>query len=76
MGMAEDYLTTKEAAERLGVTPARVRVLRKEGRLPGAVKFSRDWLFPAATIAEFKPNPKGWPAGKPRKPPSPPSSQP
>ena len=27
-------LTTEQAAERLGITPARVRVLIREGRLP------------------------------------------
>ena len=37
-------LTTKEAAERLGVTPQRVRALVRGGRLP-AEKFGRDLLI-------------------------------
>lgn len=37
-------LTTKQAAERLGVTPSRVRALIKAGRLP-ARKDGRDWLI-------------------------------
>lgn len=37
-------LTTKEAAERLGVTPQRVRALVRTGRLP-AKKFGRDLVI-------------------------------
>ena len=37
-------LTTKEAAERLGVTAIRVRQLISEGRLP-AEKFGRDYMI-------------------------------
>jgi excisionase family DNA binding protein len=35
-----NMLTTEQAADRLGVTPARVRVLIREGRLP-AQSFGR-----------------------------------
>lgn len=37
-------LTTKEAAEKLGVTPQRVRTLIRAGRLP-AKKFGRDLVI-------------------------------
>lgn len=39
-----DFLTTKDAARALGVTPARVRQLIAAGRLP-AEKHGRDWLI-------------------------------
>jgi len=37
-----DYLTTKQVAERLGITARRVQVLIEAGRLP-AQKFGRDY---------------------------------
>lgn len=40
-------LTTAEAADRLGLSVARVKVLAAEGRIPGAVKVGRQWVFPA-----------------------------
>jgi excisionase family DNA binding protein len=39
-----DFLTTKEAAERLGITPRRVQALVTSGRLP-AQKIGRDYLI-------------------------------
>ena len=47
----EDWLTTREAAERLGVHPSRVRELRETGRLEGQrlwrrCKPLRFWYFP------------------------------
>lgn len=37
-------IDTREAARRLGVTPARVRQLIKAGRLP-ATRLGRDWAI-------------------------------
>ena len=39
-----DFLTTKQAAERLGITPRRVQALIEVGRLP-AQKFGRDYMI-------------------------------
>jgi len=39
-----EELTTKQAAEILGVTPRRVRMLIRNGRLP-AEKHGRDWAI-------------------------------
>lgn len=39
-----DFLTTKQAAERLGITPRRVQALVTAGRLP-AQKIGRDYLI-------------------------------
>ena len=42
-------LTTKDVAERLGITPSRVRQLVLAGRLP-AQKFGRDLLIDEADL--------------------------
>jgi excisionase family DNA binding protein len=39
-----EYITTREAAQRLEVTPQRVRAMIHAGRLP-AQKVGRDWLI-------------------------------
>lgn len=46
-------LTTKEAAERLGVSPARVRRLVLDGRLP-AEKFGRDLVIYETDVETFE----------------------
>jgi len=67
--MEETELTTSEAAERLGVTPMRVRQLCQGGELPGARRRGRDWLIPVAAISVYQQNrrPAGYPAGRPRR---------
>ena len=42
--MEKGLLTTKEVAERLGVTPSRVRALIQSGRLPSQ-QYGRDHLI-------------------------------
>jgi excisionase family DNA binding protein len=37
-----EFLTTKQAAEKLGITPRRVQALIEAGKLP-ATKFGRDY---------------------------------
>lgn len=55
-------LTTQELARALGISDARVRKLRLEGRLPGAVQVGGTWIFPAALaqtgFVKRKPGPK------------------
>lgn len=41
-----NYITAGEAGERWGISPRRVCILCKEGRIPGAVKKSRVWILP------------------------------
>ena len=41
-----EYLTTTEAAERWSITPRRVQVLCRRGRIEGAV-YKGVWLIPA-----------------------------
>lgn len=42
----ENYITIKELAEKWDITPRRIQKLCSEGKLPGAVKFGRDWAIP------------------------------
>jgi excisionase family DNA binding protein len=39
-----EFLTTKQAAEKLGITPRRVQALIEVGKLP-AQKFGRDYMI-------------------------------
>ena len=44
-----DFLTTKQVAARLGITPRRVQALVTAGRLP-AQKIGRDYLIKEADL--------------------------
>jgi excisionase family DNA binding protein len=46
----DELLTVAEAAARAGVTAQRVRLLCKQGRIPGARRFGRDWLIPVQGV--------------------------
>jgi excisionase family DNA binding protein len=48
-----EFLTTKEAAEKLGITPRRVVALVTAGRLP-ASKFGRDYMIKEADLKLVK----------------------
>ena len=53
-------LTTREAAEKLGVSPARVRQLVLAGNLP-AEKFGRDLMIKEADLKLVEDRPMGRP---------------
>jgi excisionase family DNA binding protein len=62
-------LTTKEAAERLQVSEASIRVWlndeeEKARRFPNAVKFGRDWQIPEKDVSKL---PSGVKRGRPAK---------
>lgn len=42
-----EYITTKEASLRWGISTTRVTILANEGRIPGAQKLGKRWLIPA-----------------------------
>lgn len=42
-----EYITTKEASEKWGISTIRITVLANEGRIPGAQHLGRSWLIPA-----------------------------
>lgn len=47
--MIEGYTTIKVIAEKWGITPRRIQILCSQGKIPGAVKFGRDWAIPSNT---------------------------
>lgn len=53
-----EYITTKEASAKWGISTIRITVLAKEGRIPGAQRLGRSWLIPATATKpkELKPN--------------------
>lgn len=60
-----DYMTTKQAADELGVDPSHVRRLC-EGDILAAAKFGRDWMVDRQAVLNYKANrPK--PGPKPKK---------
>ena len=56
-------LTTDQVAQRLGITPRRVRALITAGRLK-AKRIGRDYLIDSRDLAKFAPLPPGRPPGK------------
>ena len=44
-----DYISTKEAAEKWGISERRIQKLCEDNRIPGAIRFSRVWAIPINT---------------------------
>lgn len=42
-----EYITTKDAAAKWGISTSRITILANEGRIPGAQRLGRSWLIPA-----------------------------
>ena len=42
-----EYITTKEAAAKWGISTSRITLLANEGRIPGAQRLGKSWLIPA-----------------------------
>lgn len=53
-----EYITTKEASAKWGISTTRITILANEGRIPGAQRLGKSWLIPASATkpAERKPN--------------------
>lgn len=53
-----EYITTKEASAKWGISPTRITILANEGRIPGAQHLGRSWMIPAGATKpkELKPN--------------------
>ena len=41
-----DYISTKEAAEKWGISERRIQKLCEDNRIPGAIRFVRVWAIP------------------------------
>lgn len=49
-----EYISTKEAATKWGISTSRITLLANEGRIPGAYRLGKSWLIPASAT---KPEP-------------------
>lgn len=56
-----EYLSSLDAAEKMGLTSRRIQQMCKEGKISGAVKKGREWLIPNSVtkIEKSKPLPIG-----------------
>lgn len=41
-----EYMSTKEASDKWGISERRVQKLCEENRIPGVIRFSRVWAIP------------------------------
>lgn len=48
--MVEEYITAQQAATRWRISDRRVRVLCREGKIPGAVKADKSYQIPASAV--------------------------
>lgn len=48
--MIEGYTTVKDISERWNLKPRTVQIMCTDGKIPGAVKFGRDWAIPIDAI--------------------------
>jgi len=44
--LIDGYITVKDVAEKWDLKSRTVQIMCSEGRIPGAVKFGRDWAIP------------------------------
>jgi hypothetical protein len=73
-GVEEDTVLLSVAAAESGYSAERIRKMVIAGQLDGFKEHDRYWVITRAALAELKARPKqrrGWPKGKPRKPPAP-----
>jgi excisionase family DNA binding protein len=52
--MMKGYLTAKQAAERLGISDARIRQMIIEGVIKGASKFGRENVIPEKEVERLE----------------------
>jgi len=42
-----EFISTKDASEKWGISERRIQKLCEEGRVPGVFRFGRSWAIPA-----------------------------
>lgn len=45
-----DYITSKEASQKWGITERRIQKLCEEGRIDGVVRFGKVWAIPKSAV--------------------------
>ena len=48
-----EYVLSREAAEKWGISERRVQILCKENRIPGVSKIGYMWLIPKGAVKPF-----------------------
>ncbi|MEA4848465.1 MAG: DNA-binding protein [Clostridiaceae bacterium] len=59
-----DYISTQQAAEKWGISNRRVQQLCGQGRIAGAIRFSRVWAIPKDSPKPQDPRRKSEDGGK------------
>lgn len=56
-----EYISTKDASAKWGISTTRITILANEGRIPGAHRLGKSWLIPANAVkpVELKANHSG-----------------
>ena len=67
MAIHENFLSAREAATMLNITPARIGVLCREGRFKGAEKIGAGWIIPREAVINHKRLPPGTKPKTPRR---------
>ena len=52
--MLDNYETSTQTAERLGIHPSQIRRYCEEDRIKGAVKMANRWFIPTGAMPEIK----------------------
>ena len=63
MAIHEDFVSAREAAQMLKVTPTRIGFLCRHGRFAGAEKIGSGWIIPREAVLNHK---RLQPGAKPR----------
>ncbi len=66
--MSNNLITQAEAAKIRGVTVSAISDLVKRGRIRSEERYGKVLVY-RSDVEDFQPVRKGWPKGKPRKPP-------
>lgn len=53
-----EYITTKEASQKWGISAIRITILANDGRIPGAQRLGKSWLIPATAVKPEKLKPR------------------
>ena len=59
MVIHDSFLSARDAANMLGVTPARIGFLCRQGRFKGAEKIGAGWIIPREAVENHKRLPPG-----------------
>lgn len=65
MAIHEKFVSAREAANMLSVTPARIGILCRQGRFSGAEKIGMGWIIPREAVINHK---RLLPGAKPKTP--------